>query len=390
MGDLGPRFRFHQPGRLGRVDQGRWDQPVPVVLVAGDLPTLIVDAEVTPAAQQDAVGDVGVAVVAFPMPDVMHFRPGGWSVAVGFQTSAVADADREALRSIEQSFVTAEVQRLPGRTEQHGQVAGAQPPFDGRQGDSAGVTLDGSEPGPGAQRLLVDDDPHRRGLRIEEAHRVDGCASPDQLDESFGSVAFPDGPVDERIPDRCCPEGTLLRVGLPAWVGQLVVDALQQGTVLRVQGVLTPVHAVGADPLPPVLLVPQCSLPDSDPGGVDEVSGCTGGVARFGHMHPVGAIRPEQLGEQCSQGRFEVVGGDRVGDLAETGLDHIGHSHGEPPRSDQDGQSGVPGGLDRRHHGGEVGVGVAGGGKVTSGIRHRDHLTHPRQRARFSLRRPRQ
>ena len=52
----------------------------------------------------------------------------------------------------------------------------------------------------------------------------------------------------------------------------------EEGTILGVQSVLAAVHAVGADPLPPVLLLPQRALPDGDPGGVDAVAGFGTGV----------------------------------------------------------------------------------------------------------------
>lgn len=57
------------------VDAGGWPQPIQA-FVFQDLPALIVQEPVVRIAEQDAEADVGAAVVAEPMLNVMSFGEG--------------------------------------------------------------------------------------------------------------------------------------------------------------------------------------------------------------------------------------------------------------------------------------------------------------------------
>jgi len=73
---------------------------------------------VMPAAQQQAVVEVGGSLVAFPPLDVVDVAPGGGPVTRGTPAMAVAGHDRPALASGPVALLAPEVQRHRVRVDQ--------------------------------------------------------------------------------------------------------------------------------------------------------------------------------------------------------------------------------------------------------------------------------
>ncbi|GAB3121297.1 hypothetical protein GCM10027056_09520 [Glaciibacter psychrotolerans] len=95
-------------------------------------------------AEQNANGEVGVAVFIDPVLDVVRFGPGGWFVTVHPAAPIVAGSQRGALCRGEEALFASEVDRLTRGTELHGDVAGAEVPFNRRKRNRD--TVDMTEP----------------------------------------------------------------------------------------------------------------------------------------------------------------------------------------------------------------------------------------------------
>ena len=94
---------------MGGVDAGRWDEPILVASVL-DLPAVVVQEHVVVAAQKNAVVDVGGAVVAFPVLDVVSLGPTGRRQAVGPPAASITRSECNALSRTVKTLLTAEVQ----------------------------------------------------------------------------------------------------------------------------------------------------------------------------------------------------------------------------------------------------------------------------------------
>jgi len=55
------------------VDGGWWGEPVFAVVVAVDVPAVVVEQQVVVFAEEDSVGDIGSAVFGGPFVDVVGF-----------------------------------------------------------------------------------------------------------------------------------------------------------------------------------------------------------------------------------------------------------------------------------------------------------------------------
>ncbi|QYF74226.1 hypothetical protein [Cryobacterium sp. PAMC25264] len=103
---------------------------------------MVVQEAVVRVAEQDAVADVGGAVVAEPVVDVVGFGEGGWFVAVAPAAAAVAGGEGDALGGGEEALVSAEVEGLVVGGEGDGQGAAvADEPVEGGLGQGCGVAL---------------------------------------------------------------------------------------------------------------------------------------------------------------------------------------------------------------------------------------------------------
>ena len=80
-----------------RVDASGWDGDESVDGVAVDSPVVVVDEHVVVAAEQDAVADVGSAVIAVVLVDVVGFAPGSGAVAVREAAATITSGKRVAL-----------------------------------------------------------------------------------------------------------------------------------------------------------------------------------------------------------------------------------------------------------------------------------------------------
>ena len=103
-------FGVELSGCLVGVDGGWWDEPVLAFVVAFDVPAVVVNEEVVRFAQQDAVGDVGFAVLGRPFVDVVCFGPGHFGVASFDRASTPFDGEGGALLCGEESLFTSDVQ----------------------------------------------------------------------------------------------------------------------------------------------------------------------------------------------------------------------------------------------------------------------------------------
>ena len=77
---------------------------------------------------------------------MVSFCPRWWLVAAGPAASAVARGEGSALFTVEETFVSSDVEGLPGLTEQDSEVAGvAEVPVDRLRGHRSGVALEVAE-----------------------------------------------------------------------------------------------------------------------------------------------------------------------------------------------------------------------------------------------------
>ena len=96
-------------GGLVGVDAFGWDDFDDTVFCHVGCPLAFVEEEVVEVAEQGGVVQVGGSVLG-PGVEVVRFAPGGWSVATGPDTAAVADGEGEALVAVEEAFGHAVVQ----------------------------------------------------------------------------------------------------------------------------------------------------------------------------------------------------------------------------------------------------------------------------------------
>jgi hypothetical protein len=108
------------------------------------------------SAQENAVGDVGAALISLPVFDVVGFAPGGRSFAAGPPASAIAGRESHALRPAEEPAFAPKIERLPSvvRVAVDGEkncAGGARVPLDGGYRHGVGLALDEA-----AARTLVE------------------------------------------------------------------------------------------------------------------------------------------------------------------------------------------------------------------------------------------
>ena len=107
-------FGFQLSGCLVGVDGWGWGEPVLAVLVAGDVPAVVVEEEVVVFAEEDAVGDVGLAVVGDVFVDVVGFAPGHGGVASFGGAASPFDGEGDALGFGEQALLSSDIQGVEG------------------------------------------------------------------------------------------------------------------------------------------------------------------------------------------------------------------------------------------------------------------------------------
>lgn len=149
------------------------------------------------SAEQDAVVQIGFAVVAYPERNVVRFTPGRWPIAVGKPASAIPRCQRHPLFRRVQPLLSPDVQWTPIRINaDHDRSAGAHQSLDDSDIDRVGLPLHetvpvpgpgprprprpglgpGLGPGPGStvQRVDRDQYSHDRSSRTEKLGRVGG------------------------------------------------------------------------------------------------------------------------------------------------------------------------------------------------------------------------
>ena len=90
------------------------------MIVAFNLPVVVVKKQVVVSAEQYAVGQVSFAVVACPLVDVMGFGPAGGSVASGPQAATVPDRKGNLLSGAEQAGFATKVDNVAVLTKRDG------------------------------------------------------------------------------------------------------------------------------------------------------------------------------------------------------------------------------------------------------------------------------
>nr|WP_255523539.1 hypothetical protein [Salinibacterium sp. ZJ450] len=139
--------------------------------------------QVVVAAEQDALDDVGVTVIASPMSDVVRLGPRGGPVAGRVHAAAVAGGQGDPLLPAEQALLSSQVQHLPVVIEhdRDGALRAGDPldRFDRHRKISA---LEPAVPGALLQRVGGHQHPHRRDPGTQDwLRRINGCADPQQL-----------------------------------------------------------------------------------------------------------------------------------------------------------------------------------------------------------------
>lgn len=148
----------HADGCSLRVDAGGRCEPV-FVVVAGDVPAVVVEEQVVVSAEEDSVVDVGAAVISFPVLDVVGFGPGGWAVASGSHASAVSGGQCDALTVGEESLFAPDVDGLAVGVDGDGDGAGvAHRAFDGFDGDGVGAAFDATVPDSFTKVVFADEE----------------------------------------------------------------------------------------------------------------------------------------------------------------------------------------------------------------------------------------
>ena len=259
-------------GCLVGVLVGWGNQPVPVRFVAGDVPPVVVEQQVVVAAEQDAVGQVGVAAVSFPVHDVVGFGPGRWPVAAGGGASAPEDGEGFFLFAGEETLFAPEVDNMPivGEDDPGDAGVAGQPPRgpDRHRGDLA--------PRCGRSRRrpetrLGGGQPQDRGAAAEQEAGVRVRPEFQELFEAVGGELFRGALIGE----------DLLRQGLPFRVdephptqlrgGGAVIQVPDGGGGFRVHDPHQPrgpirLKGQTKGPLRPAFVFPQCH-----PGNIEFV-----------------------------------------------------------------------------------------------------------------------
>ena len=135
------------------------------------------------ATEQESVSDVGAAVVAVPLVDVMRLAPGGRAIAARKAAATVSHGETDPLTGGEEPLTAADVDDLALRVEMdRDRAAVADFALDRRETERHALALDETEAGAPGEVMIGDDDPHRGAL---SAHDL-GCrgrADADELDE---------------------------------------------------------------------------------------------------------------------------------------------------------------------------------------------------------------
>ena len=115
---------------------------------ANDLVAEVVQHHVVLSAEEHAVGEVCLAVVAHPFVDVVCFAPFGWSLAVADDASAVSGGEGDALSSGEGALSASDIEGLTFEADRDGKYAVvARDSLGGSDGNRVGLALDACRSG---------------------------------------------------------------------------------------------------------------------------------------------------------------------------------------------------------------------------------------------------
>ena len=213
---------------------------------------------ITPA-EEDAVGEIGAPAVAKPVIDVVGFRPGGRSIAVGIHAAAVAHCERDLLSLRVEPLLASEIETAPLVVELQREVPVAESALDHRQRHGVVVSFDCAESRRRANGVFVDDQANAGSYVIENAVGVDGRAGPHEVYEPFGGFALTCGRIgSESLVARggLTERARSARVADSTRMRELVEDALHEHAVLGLEFEFAPHHAVVFHPESPELALP--------------------------------------------------------------------------------------------------------------------------------------
>nr|WP_240034675.1 hypothetical protein [Glaciihabitans arcticus] len=154
--------------------------------MADDFPCVVVQGEVVERAEQDAVVDVGGAVVVFPVVDVVGFGPGCGSVAAGPHAAAVAGGEGDALFAGEAALLSSNIQR-PGVCD--GDSCGgasAGQAFQSVRADRVGLSLNETVTAGTSEGVHCGQHPDHRTAGPQQFAVVDGRRGLDEVQEGIG------------------------------------------------------------------------------------------------------------------------------------------------------------------------------------------------------------
>ena len=143
-----------------------------------DLPTVVVQEQVVVSAEQDAVSNIGTAVISIPVGDVMGFAPGGRTLAVTETAAAISCGEGDALRAGEHPLLSTHVEWLKSivKNDLCG-ATGTRKALNGVDTDSLGLAFNVAGTATGSKRGEGDE------------HTNDGCPSAQQLTAvGFGTL----------------------------------------------------------------------------------------------------------------------------------------------------------------------------------------------------------
>jgi hypothetical protein len=297
-----------------------------------------VDPEVVEGTQQHPVGDIGVPVVAEPLPDVVHLAVRDRPITVRPDTSPVPCGDRLLLFRGEESLGSPEVEGLSFVTEQDGEDAGvADGPLHRLDGDRFGLPLNEAIPGPGPVVLLRDQHLHLGPTDRKDVF-VDGRTGFDDGDEGVESDLLR-GPL---IPRHLLGRGLPIGVDEPdtaAGCDRGVVHRGDGGGGFGVEETGDSGHPIGEEFHVEVPLVPERGLAGGDTFRVEVVAVLTCPHPQL--LHRQRRRQAEQIGRRVGEllhrhtlGRLPQPGADglRRLDGEASGLD-CGRDVAEPDRS---------------------------------------------------------
>lgn len=120
--------------------------------------------------EQDAVCDVGAAVISIPVGDMMGFAPGGWTLAVAETAAAISCSECDALRAGEHPLLSTNVEGLKSivKNDLCG-ASGTRKALNGVNTDSLGLAFNVAGTSASSKRGKGDEDTN------------DGCSPAHQL-----------------------------------------------------------------------------------------------------------------------------------------------------------------------------------------------------------------